>query len=193
MAYREVPIATQACHRCSAVSEAGIDLCPRCGAPMAVGEYAELALRLEPIQRSARRWMAVAACLCVVGFLVVLLVSAAFGLSPLLLLIQGLFTAFFVGAWALSRRFPLGAPLAVACVYGALELVELISVGLTGLGLGTVIKLLFFAALVRGAQAGYRIRDIERRAGRHDRLILTATIAAFVLVGIVLGLALRRY
>jgi len=187
MAYREVPIDTQVCHRCGASVEAGIDLCPRCGAPTSVAEYAELALKLEPMQKSARRWLAIAAGLSVVGL--VSLMSR--NVEGAVLLLQGLLTGVFAGAWALSRRFPMGAPLAAACVYGMLELAALVVVGMGAVISGAVVKLLLFFALVRGVQSGYRIRDLQRRAGRHDRLLVGATIAGFAAAGVLLGLVLR--
>src|SRR5258707_12326217 len=71
MGYREVPVGTERCLGCNGAVEEGTAICPTCGAPIDVSQFAELELKLKPHLRQARTALGVA--------------TAAFPISVLLL------------------------------------------------------------------------------------------------------------
>jgi hypothetical protein len=96
----------------------------------------------------------------------------------------------FLAAWALARRWPLGAPLAVASIYGIFEVAGLTRNGPLSLLSGILVKVLMLSALVRGIVAGFEIRNLRGAARPHDRALLAGLIVVVAALGILLGLAM---
>jgi hypothetical protein len=155
---------------------------------MDAGRYARMVLTLEPAQKRARRWLAICAGIDGASFLMMLAarggdLSKRTGGSLVM-------TLFFTCAWALARRWPLGAPLVVSGFFAMSEVAGLIVFGPTSLVSGVLVKALLFTALARGVMAGYEIRDLRGEAKPRDRARLIAFLLAAPAVGIAVGLAL---
>jgi hypothetical protein len=187
MVYRDVPLATVPCPGCRKPVAAGTEVCPACHSPIDDGHYARMVLTLEPLMMRARRWLAIAGGLDLAWFLVGCAASGRVSLHGGAALTTAVF--FFL-AWALARRWPLGAPLTVASIFGMLEVAELIRIGPLSLVSGIVVKVLLLSALVRGITAGFEIRNLRGAARPRDRALLAGLVVVVGVLGILLGLAL---
>jgi RNA polymerase subunit RPABC4/transcription elongation factor Spt4 len=188
MPFRDIPVPTLPCPQCARPVEQGSEVCPTCRSPIDAGHYARMVLTLEPAQKRARRWLAICAWLDGAGFLMTF--AAAGGDLSKRTAGQLVMTLFFAGAWALARRWPLGAPLVVSGFFAMSEVAGLVMLGPMSLISGVLVKVLLFTALVRGVIAGYEIRDLRGEAKPRDRALLIAFVVAATALGIVVGLAL---
>jgi hypothetical protein len=191
MGYREIPIGTETCLGCNGVVEEGTAICPACGAPIDIGHFAELELKLKPHIGQARTALGVATmlfALCLVLLFAVdapssTLVTAAFG------------TLLFGGCCVMSLRRPLAASVSALAVFSALQIAVIAQGRLWILLQGSVVvalKVILFVLLVGGVKAGLRIRDIRRESRPRDRQVAAGIIAATLGVGIALGLWVRH-
>jgi hypothetical protein len=186
MVFRDVPLATVPCPGCRKPVAAGSDVCPACHSPIDDFRYARMVLTLEPLLKRARRWLAIAAGIDLAWFV---FICAAVGVSSRA--IGALVVAvFFFAAWALARRWPLGAPLTVASIYGMFEIAGLTRSGPVSLMSGILVKVLLLSALVRGIAAGFEIRSLRGAARPRDRALLAGLIVVVGVFGILLGLAM---
>jgi hypothetical protein len=191
MGYREVPVGTETCLGCRLAVEEGTALCPACGSPIDISQFAELELKLKPHLRQARTALGVA--------------TALFGVCLLLLIMLGapgptmatalLGTALFGGCCLLSIRRPLAASLTALAVFSALQIAVIAQGHMWLLFQGTVVvalKVILLVLLVGGVRAGLRVRDIRRQARRSDRLLAAALVAATLVGGVGLGLWIQH-
>jgi hypothetical protein len=186
MVFRDVPLATVPCPGCRKPAAAGTEVYPACRSPIDDFRYARMVLTLEPLLKRARRWLAIAAGIDLAWFL---FSCAAVGASPRAFgaLVMAVF--FFV-AWALARRWPLGAPLTVASIFGIFEIAGLTRNGPISLLSGVVVKILMLSALIRGVSAGLEIRNLRGAARPRDRALLAGLIVVVAALGILLGLGM---
>jgi hypothetical protein len=187
MAYREVPVGTEPCLGCGGEVEQGTALCPTCGSPIDVAQFAELELRLKPHLRQARQALAVATALF--GCCLLLLASMAAPASILLSSMLGVVV--FGGCYLLSLRRPLAASVTALSIFTGLQ-VATIAEGKVWLfvlqgWLVMVLKVVLVVLLAAGVRAGLRARDIRRQSRPADRKLAAAIVALTVLAGIALG------
>lgn len=171
--------------------EEGTALCPTCGAPIDVGQFAELELRLKPHLRQARAALAVATAIFGMCFLLLVGLEAP---APALVT-AGFGVAFFGGSCLLSAWRPLAASVIALSVFSALQIAVIAQGHLWMLFQGAVVvalKVILFVLLIGGVKAGLRIRDIRRQTRRHDRKVVAAVVATTLAAGVVLGLWVRR-
>src|SRR4051812_47896043 len=105
MGYRDVPVETETCLGCHATVDQGTALCPTCGAPIDITQFAELELKLKPHLRQARTALGVATAL----FGLCSLLLLAIQVSGVILLTSAIGTALFGACFALSFWRPLAA------------------------------------------------------------------------------------
>ena len=186
MVYRDVPLATVPCPGCHKPVAQGTEVCPACHSPIDDVRYARMVLTLEPLLKRARRWLAIAAGLEFAWFSFACLVG---GVSDRA--IGGLVIAvFFLAAWALARRWPLGAPLTVASIYCIFEIAGVTRNGPVSLLTGILVKVLMLSALVRGIVAGFEIRNLRGAARPRDRALLVSLVVVVAALGVLLGMAM---
>jgi hypothetical protein len=191
MVYREVPLATVPCPGCRKPVAQGTEVCPACHSPIDEIRYARMVLTLEPLLKRARRWLAIAAGIDFAWFLFACLMgSTSYSGIPRSAFGGLVFAVFFLAAWALARRWPLGAPLTVASIYGIFEVAGLTRSGPVSLLSGIVVKILMLSALIRGIVAGFEIRSLRGAARPRDRALLAGLIIGVAVLGILLGLAM---
>jgi RNA polymerase subunit RPABC4/transcription elongation factor Spt4 len=186
MPFRDPLLSTAPCPHCARKVDQGTEVCPHCQSPIDFDNYTRMVLTLEPAQKRARRWLAI--CAGIQAPLAFLTYAAA-GL-PHRATGQIAIAIFFAVAWLLARKWPLGAPLAVAGLFGMSEVAGLVLLGPKSLLIGVVLKIFLMTALVKGVSAGYEIRDLRRQAKPHDRRLLLAFAVGCAVVGVALGLAL---
>jgi len=176
----------ESCLGCNAAVEEGIPLCPNCGAPIDVAQFAELELKLKPHVRQARMALGVATMLFGLCFLLLLSLQA-----PATTLATAGFGVVLFGACCLtSLRWPLASPLTALSIFSALHIAVIVQGRLWMLfqsSLVLALKIILFVLLVGGVQAGLRIRDIRRQSRASDRPVAFAVAGLTLLVGIVLG------
>jgi hypothetical protein len=191
MGYREVPVGTETCLGCNTAVEEGTALCPSCGAPIDVGQFAELELKLKPHLRQARSALGVATAL----FGLCLLLLAALRAPASTVVTAALGTLVFGGCCLLSRWRPLAASLAALSVFSALQIAVIAQGRMWVLFQGSIIvalKVILLVLLVGGVKAGLRVRDIRRETRPRDRKVGAAVVAATLAGGIALGLWVRH-
>jgi hypothetical protein len=190
MGYREIPVGTEKCLGCNGAVEEGTAICPICGAPIDVSQFAELELELKPLLRQARSALAVATGIFAVCFLLLASLMA----SPATLVTAAFGMALFGGCCLLSAWRPLAASVIALSVFSALQIAVIAQGHLWMLFQGAVIvalKVILFVLLLGGVKAGLRIRDIRRQTRPRDRKIGAALIAATMIAGVTLGLWVR--
>ena len=187
-----MPLATVPCPGCRKPVAQGTEVCPECHSPIDDARYARMVLTLEPLLKRARRWLAIAAGIDFAWFLFACLLGAANDRGVSNSAIGALVIAiFFLAAWALARRWPLGAPLTVASIFGVFEVAGLTRNGPVSLLSGILVKVLMLTALVRGIVAGFEIRSLRGAARPRDRALLAGLIVVVAVLGVILGLAMR--
>jgi hypothetical protein len=187
MGYREIPVGTETCLACNTAVEEGTALCTICGAPIDVGQFAELELRLKPLVRQARSALGAALML----FAICLLLLFSLGAPPSMQATAGFGTLLFGGCCLLSARWPLAASVTALSVFSALQIAVIAQGRLWMLFQGSVIlalKVILFVLLVGGVKAGLRIRDIRRQTRPRDRKLAAVIVGGTLAAGIGLGL-----
>ena len=96
----------------------GTALCPTCGAPIDVGQFAELELKLKPHVRQARAALAVATAIFAMCFLLLASLDAP---APTLVT-AGFGVGLFGGCCLLSAWRPLAASVIALSVFSALQI-----------------------------------------------------------------------
>jgi hypothetical protein len=188
MAYREVPVGTESCLGCGGQVEQGTALCPSCGSPIDVAQFAELELRLKPHLRQARQALAVATALFACCLLLLMSMAAP---GPILMA-SAMGVAIFGGCFLISLRRPLAASVTALAIFTSLQIAT-IAEGRIWLfvmqgWLVMVLKVILIVLLAAGVRAGLRARDIRRQSRPSDRRIAAAVIALTVVAGIALGI-----
>ncbi len=186
MVYRDVPLATVPCPGCRKPVAQGTEVCPACHSPIDDVRYARMVLTLEPLLKRARRWLAIAAGIDFAWFSFACLAEGVSSRAIGALVMA----VFFLAAWALARRWPLGASLTVASFYGIFEVAGLTRSGPVSLLSGVLVKVLMLSALVRGIVAGFEIRSLRGAARPRDRALLAGLIVVVAVLGILLGLTM---
>jgi hypothetical protein len=186
MGYREVPVASDVCLGCKQTVEEGTALCPACGSPIDVVQFAELELKLKPHLRQTRTALGVATGLFGLCLLVLMAVQAS---GPVLAMTT-LGTLVFGGCFLSSASRPLAASTIALAFFASLQ-IAVIAEGRAWLlfqgFLVVTLKAVLAVALATGVRAGLRMRDIRRQTRPRDRKIAAAVVAATVLVGIAIG------
>jgi hypothetical protein len=191
MGYRAIPVGTETCLACNTAVEEGTALCTTCGAPLDVGQFAELELKLKPLLRQARTALWVALALFAVGFLLLF----SLGAPPATLATAVFGTLLFGGCCLLSARWPLAASVTALSLFSALQIAVIAQGRLWMLFQGSVVvalKVILVVLLVGGVKAGLRIRDIRRQTRPRDRKVAAAIVGATLAAGIGLGLWAHR-
>ena len=191
MGYREVPVGTETCLGCNTAVEEGTPLCPTCGAPIDVEQFAELELKLKPHVRQGRTALGVATFLFALCFLLLASLEAP---APMLVT-SGLGTLLFGGCFLTAARWPLAASATALSVFSALHIAVIAQGRLLLLLQGwlvVVLKVILFVLLVGAVKAGMRIRDIRRLARPSDRRVGAAVVGMTLAAGIALGLWVRH-
>jgi hypothetical protein len=191
MGYREVPIGTERCLGCNSAVEEGTAICPTCGAPIDVSQFAELELKLKPHLRQARTALGVATAI----FATCVLLLAALDAPPATLVTAGFGAVVFGGCCLLSVWRPLAASVIALSIFSALQIAVIAQGHLWMLFQGAVVvalKVILFVLLIGGVRAGLRIRDIRRQTRPGDRKLGAALIAATLVAGVTLGLWVRH-
>jgi hypothetical protein len=181
----------ETCLGCNAAVEEGTALCPTCGSPIDVGQFAELELKLKPHVRQARAALGVATAL----FALCLLLLFSLGAPSATLVTAAFGTILFGGCCVLARWRPLAASVIALAVFSALQIAVVAQGRLWVLFQGSVVvalKVILLVLLVGGVKAGLRIRDIRRETRPRDRKVAAALIGATLAVGIGLGLWVRQ-
>jgi hypothetical protein len=187
MGYREIPVGTETCLACNTTVEEGTALCTSCGAPIDVGQFAELELKLKPHLRQARTALWVATMLFAVCFLLLL----SLGAPPSTLVTAVFGTLLFGGCCLLSARWPLAASVTALSIFSALQIAVIAQGRLWMLFQGSVVvalKVILFVLLVGGVKAGLRMRDIRRETRPRDRRVAATIVGATLAAGVGLGL-----
>jgi hypothetical protein len=191
MGYREVPVGIETCLGCNTAVEEGTPLCPTCGAPIDVAQFAELELKLKPHVRQGRTALGVATSLFAVFFLLL----AGLEAPATMLVTAGSGTLLFGACFALSGRWPLAASATALAVFSALHIAVIVQGRLLMLLQGSLVvalKVILFVLLVGAVRAAVRIRDIRRQARPADRRAGIALVGMTLAAGIALGLWARH-
>jgi hypothetical protein len=191
MGYRDVPVEAETCLGCRTNVDQGTALCPACGAPIDITQFAELELKLKPHLRQARTALGVATGL----FGLCLSLLFALGASGTMLMTSALGTALFGACFVMSAWRPLAASAVALATFSALQ-ISVIAQGRMWLlflqgWLVITLKVVLVVLLATGVRAGLRVRDIRRQSRPRDRKVAVTVIAATLAAGIVLGLWTR--
>jgi hypothetical protein len=188
MAYREASYDTESCLGCNSAVPAGTQVCPACGAPVEVAQYAELELALKPALRSARLALTIPATVSGLVTALLVILALAAGVPPAAAIPTATLTALFIVAAAGVQRWPFFSTLLGLALF---VLVEAVNVVLDPLvlfpGVGLVVRILISFVLYNGVRAGYRARDLRRQARRHDLAVAITTLVVALFAGVAAG------
>jgi hypothetical protein len=189
MGYREIPVATEACLGCKQTVDEGTAICPGCGSPIDIAQFAELELRLKPYLRQARGALGVATVIFGLGLWVLAAIGASSSSMGVASAAVG--TVLFGGCFLISARRPLLASALALSVFTALQMAVVVRGDFWLLfqsSFALALKVILVVLLAGSVQAGLRIRDIRRQSRPRDRRLALAAVALTTVAGLALGL-----